>query len=77
MKPVPPFWAPADSRPSNAGILKHVLTFLGDGWVYSRMRFRSDVALIAATVALPASTRVNSVRNDDSGLLLPEDALAA
>jgi putative SOS response-associated peptidase YedK len=28
-------------------------------------------------VALPASTRVNSVRNDDSGLLLPEDALAA
>jgi putative SOS response-associated peptidase YedK len=28
-------------------------------------------------VALPASTRVNSIRNDDSGLLLPEDALAA
>jgi putative SOS response-associated peptidase YedK len=28
-------------------------------------------------LALPASTRVNSVRNDDSGLLLPEDALAA
>jgi putative SOS response-associated peptidase YedK len=28
-------------------------------------------------VALPASTRVNSVRNGDSGLLLPEDALAA
>jgi putative SOS response-associated peptidase YedK len=28
-------------------------------------------------VALPASTRVNSVRNDDSGLLIPEDALAA
>jgi putative SOS response-associated peptidase YedK len=28
-------------------------------------------------VALPASTRMNSVRNDDSGLLLPEDALAA
>ncbi len=28
-------------------------------------------------VALPASTRVNSVRNDDSGLLLPDDALAA
>jgi putative SOS response-associated peptidase YedK len=27
--------------------------------------------------ALPASTRVNSVRNDDSGLLLPEDVLAA
>jgi putative SOS response-associated peptidase YedK len=27
--------------------------------------------------ALPASTRVNSVRNDDSGLLLPEEALAA
>jgi len=27
--------------------------------------------------ALPASTRVNSVRNDDSGLLVPEDALAA
>jgi putative SOS response-associated peptidase YedK len=27
--------------------------------------------------AFPASTRVNSVRNDDSGLLLPEDALAA
>ena len=26
---------------------------------------------------LPASTRVNSVRNDDSGLLLPDDALAA
>jgi putative SOS response-associated peptidase YedK len=28
-------------------------------------------------IALPASTRVNSVRNDDSGLLLPDDALAA
>jgi putative SOS response-associated peptidase YedK len=28
-------------------------------------------------VALPASTRVNSVRNNDSGLLLPEDTLAA
>jgi len=28
-------------------------------------------------VALPASTRVNSIRNDDSGLLVPEDALAA
>jgi putative SOS response-associated peptidase YedK len=28
-------------------------------------------------VALPASTRVNSVRNDDSGLLLPDDAPAA
>jgi putative SOS response-associated peptidase YedK len=28
-------------------------------------------------LALPASTRVNSVRNDDSGLLLPDDALAA
>jgi putative SOS response-associated peptidase YedK len=28
-------------------------------------------------VALPASTRVNSVRNDDSALLLPGDALAA
>jgi putative SOS response-associated peptidase YedK len=28
-------------------------------------------------LALPASTRVNSVRNDESGLLLPEDALAA
>jgi putative SOS response-associated peptidase YedK len=27
--------------------------------------------------AFPASTRVNSVRNDDSGLLLPDDALAA
>jgi len=27
--------------------------------------------------ALPASTRVNSVRNDDSGLLVPEDVLAA
>jgi putative SOS response-associated peptidase YedK len=27
--------------------------------------------------ALPASTRVNSIRNDDSGLLLPDDALAA
>jgi putative SOS response-associated peptidase YedK len=27
--------------------------------------------------ALPASTRVNSVRNDDAGLLLPDDALAA
>jgi len=27
--------------------------------------------------ALPASTRVNSVRNDDSGLLLAEDVLAA
>ena len=53
MKPVPPSWAPADSRPSNAGILKHVLTFLGDGWVYSRTRSRSDVSpLIAAAVAL-------------------------
>ena len=31
----------------------------------------------ALMVALPASTRVNSVRNDDSGLLLPDDALAA
>jgi putative SOS response-associated peptidase YedK len=28
-------------------------------------------------LALPASTRVNSVRNDDSGLLLSDDALAA
>ena len=28
-------------------------------------------------VASPASTRVNSVRNDDSGLLLADDALAA
>jgi hypothetical protein len=28
-------------------------------------------------VALPASTRVNNVRNDDFGLLLPDDALAA
>jgi putative SOS response-associated peptidase YedK len=28
-------------------------------------------------VALPASTRVNSIRNDDAGLLLPGDALAA
>jgi putative SOS response-associated peptidase YedK len=28
-------------------------------------------------VALPASTRVNSVRNDDSGLLLADDVLAA
>jgi putative SOS response-associated peptidase YedK len=28
-------------------------------------------------LALPASTRVNSVRNDDSDLLIPEDALAA
>jgi putative SOS response-associated peptidase YedK len=28
-------------------------------------------------LALPASTRVNSTRNDDSGLLLPDDALAA
>jgi putative SOS response-associated peptidase YedK len=27
--------------------------------------------------AFPASSRVNSVRNDDSGLLLPDDALAA
>jgi putative SOS response-associated peptidase YedK len=27
--------------------------------------------------ALPASTRANSVRNDDPGLLLPEDVLAA
>jgi putative SOS response-associated peptidase YedK len=27
--------------------------------------------------ALPASTRVNSVRNDDPGLLLPDDVLAA
>jgi putative SOS response-associated peptidase YedK len=27
--------------------------------------------------ALPASTRANSIRNDDSGLLLPDDALAA
>jgi putative SOS response-associated peptidase YedK len=28
-------------------------------------------------LALPASTRVNSVRNDDSGLLLPNESLAA
>jgi hypothetical protein len=28
-------------------------------------------------LALPASTRVNSVRNDDSGLLLPDDVFAA
>ena len=28
-------------------------------------------------LALPASTRVNSIRNDDSGLLLADDALAA
>jgi putative SOS response-associated peptidase YedK len=28
-------------------------------------------------LALPASTRVNSVRNDDPGLLVAEDALAA
>jgi putative SOS response-associated peptidase YedK len=28
-------------------------------------------------LALPASTRVNSVRNDDAGLLLPDDTLAA
>jgi putative SOS response-associated peptidase YedK len=28
-------------------------------------------------LALPASTRANSTRNDDSGLLLPDDALAA
>jgi len=28
-------------------------------------------------MALPASTRVNSVRNDDSGLLVSQDALAA
>jgi putative SOS response-associated peptidase YedK len=28
-------------------------------------------------LALPASTRVNSVRNDDCGLLLADDALAA
>jgi putative SOS response-associated peptidase YedK len=28
-------------------------------------------------LALPASTRANSVRNDDSGLLLPDDVLAA
>jgi putative SOS response-associated peptidase YedK len=28
-------------------------------------------------LALPVSTRVDSVRNDDSGLLLPEDVLAA
>jgi putative SOS response-associated peptidase YedK len=28
-------------------------------------------------LALPASTRVNTFRNHDSGLLLPEDALAA
>jgi putative SOS response-associated peptidase YedK len=27
--------------------------------------------------ALPASTRVNSVRNDDAGLLVPKDAVAA
>jgi putative SOS response-associated peptidase YedK len=31
----------------------------------------------ALMVGLPASTRVNSIRNDDSALLLPEDALAA
>jgi putative SOS response-associated peptidase YedK len=28
-------------------------------------------------LALPASARTNSVRNDDAGLLVPEDALAA
>ena len=28
-------------------------------------------------LALPASTRANSTRNDDSGLLLSDDALAA
>jgi putative SOS response-associated peptidase YedK len=28
-------------------------------------------------LALPASTRVNGVRNDDSALLVAEDALAA
>jgi putative SOS response-associated peptidase YedK len=28
-------------------------------------------------LAVPASTRANSVRNDDSGLLSPDDALAA
>jgi hypothetical protein len=28
-------------------------------------------------LALPASTRVNSLRNDDASLLLQEDALAA
>ena len=28
-------------------------------------------------LALPASTRTNRIRNDDSGLLLPDDALAA
>jgi putative SOS response-associated peptidase YedK len=28
-------------------------------------------------LGLPASTRVNSVRNDDAGLLLPEEPLAA
>jgi putative SOS response-associated peptidase YedK len=28
-------------------------------------------------LAMPASTRVNSVRNDDSGLLLPDDLLVA
>ena len=27
--------------------------------------------------AFPVSSHVNSVRNDDSGLLLPDDALAA
>ena len=27
--------------------------------------------------AFPASSRVNSIRSDDPGLLLPEDALAA
>ena len=31
----------------------------------------------AKLMALPASTRMNSLRNDDSGLLLPDDALAA
>ncbi len=43
---------------------EHALSLLGP--------YPADLML-----ALPASTRVNSVRNDDSGLLLPDGAVAA
>jgi putative SOS response-associated peptidase YedK len=51
-------------------------------WLDSTISKEHALSLLASypaelMVALPASTRVNSVRNDDSGLLLPDDALAA
>jgi len=52
-------------------------------WLDPRVRKEHALSLLEAypahlMAALPASTRVNSVRNDDSGLLLPDDnSLAA